>query len=95
MGNKLPTGAASGLVTPAQRSLWFLGQLSQTSQRLHSRVELRWPQAVDRALVAYGLNTLQARHPILQTTFHRLAWGDIEQRTGSAAPLLLEQGGRL
>lgn len=93
MGNKLHTGATSGLVTPAQRSLWFLGQLSQTSQRLHSRVELRWPQAIDRVLVAYGLNALQVRHPILQATFHRLAWGEIEQRPGSALPLLLEQGG--
>ncbi|WP_332852330.1 amino acid adenylation domain-containing protein [Duganella sp. S19_KUP01_CR8] len=93
MGNKLPSDAAIELVSPAQRSLWFLSQLSQTTQRLHIRIELRWPKAVDRALIAYGLTALQARHPILQTTFHRLAWGDIEQRLGSAAPLLLERSG--
>ncbi|RFP19537.1 MULTISPECIES: non-ribosomal peptide synthetase [unclassified Duganella] len=92
MGNK-PPNAAVELVSPAQRSLWFLSQLTQTAQRLHTRVELRWPKAVDRALIAYGLTALQARHPILQTTFHRLAWGDIEQRPGSAAPLLLERSG--
>lgn len=93
MGNQLPSNAAIVLVSPAQRSLWFLSQLSQTTQRLHIRIELRWPQAIDRALIAYGLTALQARHPVLQTTFHRLAWGDIEQRPGSAAPLLLERGG--
>ncbi|MQA18412.1 non-ribosomal peptide synthetase [Rugamonas rivuli] len=93
MGNKLPQDATIELVSPAQRSLWFLTQLTQTSQRLHIRIELRWPKPIDRALLAYGLTALQARHPILQTTFHRLAWGDIEQRLGSAAPLLLERSG--
>ncbi|MYM88143.1 amino acid adenylation domain-containing protein [Rugamonas sp. FT82W] len=93
MGDKLPQDAAIELVSPAQRGLWFLSQLSQTTQRLHIRVELRWPKSPDRALIAYGLGVLQARHAILQTTFHRLAWGDIEQRPGSAAPLLLERAG--
>ena len=93
MGNQLPHNAAIELVSPAQRSLWFLSQLSQTTQRLHIRIELRWSKPVDRALIAYGLTALQARHAILQTTFHRLAWGDIEQRPGSAAPLLLERAG--
>jgi len=93
MGDKLPQDAAIELVSPAQRSLWFLSQLSQATQRLHSRIELRWPKSPDRALIAYGLGVLQARHAILQTTFHRLAWGDIEQRPGGAAPLLLEREG--
>ncbi len=93
MGDQLPPGAAIELVSPAQRSLWFLTQLTQTAQRLHIRVELRWPKPADRALIAYGLSALQARHPILQTTFHRRVWGDIEQRLRSAAPLLLERGG--
>ena len=93
MGDQLPQGAAIALVSPAQRSLWFLSQLTQTTQRLHIRIEVRWPKAADRALIAYGLSALQARHAVLQTTFHRLPWGDIEQRPGSAAPLLLERAG--
>ncbi|AZP12153.1 non-ribosomal peptide synthetase [Undibacterium parvum] len=93
MAEGSPQAAAPALVSPAQRSLWFLSQLAHSEQRLHIRVELHWPEAIEPNLIAQALSLLQARHPILQTSFHRLAWGDIEQRQGGAAALLLECNG--
>ena len=92
-GKRPSSGAVVELVSPGQRGLWFLSQLAHTTQRLHIRVELRWPGAIERARIAQALRAVQARHPILRSTFHRLAWGDIEQRLDSAAPLLLESAG--
>lgn len=82
--------AATFAMSHAQRMMWFLQQLDPSSAAYNLASRIRLPVAVDPELLEQSLLAVQAKHPILRTTYSLEKDGPL-QRIHDELPIPIER----